>query len=145
MCDLFLCDYESNIVNYADYTILYTCEPNMDLVLGKLGKDISTDFTWFQNNYLKADSGNFFLGISSNNVLDVNVGGNQLSICKYEKILGNFIDHKLTFEDHFSNIVQNVTQKALALEKISKYMPQKKVIITMKAFATLQFEYCPLT
>ena len=35
MCDLFLCDCETNIINYADDTILYVCEPNMDLVLSK--------------------------------------------------------------------------------------------------------------
>ena len=33
MCDLFLCDCETNIINYADDTTLYACEPNMDLVL----------------------------------------------------------------------------------------------------------------
>ena len=43
MCDLFLCDYESNI-NYADDTTLYAREPNMDLVLSKLEKDTSIQF-----------------------------------------------------------------------------------------------------
>ena len=46
MCDLFLCDCESNI-NYADDTTLYACEPDMDLVLSKLEKNTSTVFTWF--------------------------------------------------------------------------------------------------
>ena len=61
MCDLYLCDCESNIINYADDTTLYACEPNMDLVLRKLEKDMSTVFTWFQNNYLKANSGKSYL------------------------------------------------------------------------------------
>ena len=39
MCDLFLCDCESNIINYADDTTLYACEPNVHLVLSKLEKD----------------------------------------------------------------------------------------------------------
>ena len=39
MCDLFLCDCESNIINYADDTTLYACEPNMNLVLSKLKKE----------------------------------------------------------------------------------------------------------
>ena len=38
MCDLFLCDCESNI-NCADDTTLYAREPNMHLVLRKLEKD----------------------------------------------------------------------------------------------------------
>ena len=39
MCDLFLCDCETNIINYADDTAIYACEPNMDVVLSKLEKD----------------------------------------------------------------------------------------------------------
>ena len=42
ICDLFLCDCEINITNYANNTTLYACEPNMDLILSKLKKD-----TWF--------------------------------------------------------------------------------------------------
>ena len=36
MWDLFLCDCESNIINYKDDTVLHACEPNMDLVLSKI-------------------------------------------------------------------------------------------------------------
>ena len=75
MCDLFLCDCESNIINYVDNTTLYVCEPNMDLILSKLEKDPFTAFTWFQNNYLKANSGKSHLLITFDNILHVNVGG----------------------------------------------------------------------
>ena len=46
MWDLFLCDYKSNIINYADSTTLYACELNMDLLLRKLEKGTSS----FQNS-----------------------------------------------------------------------------------------------
>ena len=61
------------------------------------------------------------------------------SSIKYEELLGIFIDHKLTFEDHHLNIDQKV-----ALTKRSKCMSQKKLRITIKAFVTSQFAYCPL-
>ena len=98
MCDLFLCDYETNIIDYTDDTTLYVCESNMDLVLSKLEKDTSTVFTWFQNNYLKANSGKSHLLTTSNNIQHINVEGNQLSSSKSEELLGILIDHKLTFE-----------------------------------------------
>ena len=75
MYDLFLCDCESNIINYVDNTTLYVCETNMDLILSKLEKDPFTAFTWFQNNYLKANSGKSHLLITFDNILHVNVGG----------------------------------------------------------------------
>ena len=76
MCDLCLCDCESNIINYADDTTLYACEPNIDLVLSKLEKDTSIVFTWFQNNYLKANSGKSHLLTTSGYIQHINVAGN---------------------------------------------------------------------
>ena len=74
MCNLFLCDCETNIINYADDTTLYACEPNMDFELSKLEKDTSTVFTRFQNNYLKANSGKPHLLTTSDNIQHINVG-----------------------------------------------------------------------
>ena len=75
MCDLLLCDSETNIINYADDTTFYACEPNIELVLSKLEKDTSTVFIWFQNNYLKAKSGKSHLLTASDNVQHINIGG----------------------------------------------------------------------
>ena len=144
MCDLFLCDCETIIINYVDDTTLYACEPNMDLVLSKLEKDTSTVFKWFQNNYLKANSGKSHLLTTSDNIQHINVGGNQLSSSNYEELLGILIDHKLTFENDPLNIVLKANQKLHALARISKYMPQKKLRIIVKAFVSSQFAYCPL-
>ena len=144
MRDLFLCDCETNIINCADDTTLYACEPNMDLALIKLEKDTSKVFTWFQNSHLKANSGKSHLLITSNNIQYTNVGGNQLSSSRYEELLDILIDHKSTFENNFLNIVQKVNQKLHALTRISKYMPQTKLRIIMKAFVSPQFAYSPL-
>ena len=65
----------------------------MDLVLSNLEKGTSTVFTWFQNSYLKANSGKSHLLTTSDNVK-----GNQLSSSKSEKLLGILIDHKLTLK-----------------------------------------------
>ena len=75
MCNLFLCDCQSNIINYPNETTLYACEPNIDVVLSKLERDTSKCFTWFQDNYLKANSGKSYLLTTSDNVQHINVGG----------------------------------------------------------------------
>ena len=116
----------------------------MDLVLSKLEKYTSTVFTWFQKNYLKANSEKSHLLTTSDNIQHINVEGNQLSSSKSEELLGILTDHKLTFENHLLNIVQKVNQKLHALARISKYMPRKKLRIIMKAFVSSQFAYCPL-
>ena len=63
----------------------------MDLVLSKLEKDSSTVSTWFQNNYLKANSGKSHLLTTSDNIQYINVGENHLSSSKYEELLGILI------------------------------------------------------
>ena len=78
MCCLFLCDCETNIINYADDTALYACEPNMVLKLRKLKKDTSKVFTWFQNNYLKANGGKSHLLTTSDNIQHTNVEINSV-------------------------------------------------------------------
>ena len=57
MCNRFLYDSESNIINYVDETGFCACDLNMDLLLRKLDKDVFIVLTWLQNNYLNTDSG----------------------------------------------------------------------------------------
>ena len=116
----------------------------MDVVSSKLEKNVFKVFTWFQNNYLKANSRKSHLLTTSDIVLHINVRGNQLSSSKHEKLLGVVIGYKLKFEGHLLNIVQKINQKIHTFEIISKYVPQKKLRITMKAFVTLQNAHCPL-
>ena len=72
--DLFLCDCKTKIINSADDTTLYACEPNVELVLSKLEKYTSTVFTWFQNNYLKTNRGKSHLLTTNDNIQHINVG-----------------------------------------------------------------------
>ena len=124
LLNLFLCDCKTNITNYTNGTTLYACVPNMDLILGKLKSDASTVFTCFQNNYLKPNSGKSHLLTTSDNIKHINVGENQLSSSKYEKLLGILIDHKLTFKNHLLNIIQKLNQKmhTLVRKSLSKYL-----------------------
>ena len=106
----------------------------MGLVLSKLEKDAFTVFTSFQNKYLKANSRKSNLIRRSDNVLHINVEGDQLSSRKYDKLLRMLIiDHKWTFEDHLLDIVQKINQQTHVQTRISKYAPQKKLRSTMKA------------
>ena len=66
---------------------------------------------------MKANSGKCHLLITYDNVLHGNNRGNQLSINKYEKLLGILLDLKLTFEDHHLNIAQKVNQEIHALKR----------------------------
>ena len=102
-------------------------------------KDTSKVFAWSQINYLKVNSGKLHLLTTSENV-----GGNQLSSSKYEELLGILTDRKLIFGNHLLNIVREVNEKVHELARISKFIPQKKLRIAMKACFSSKFAYCSL-
>ena len=55
----------------------------------------------------------------------------------HEELLGILLDHKWRFEDHFLNVVEKIKQKIRTLARISKYMTQKELRMTMKALAII--------
>ena len=74
------------------------CGPNMDLVLSKREKDAFTVLTSFQKKYLKANSKKSHLLTRSDNVLHINIRGDQFSSRKYEELLGMLSGYsKITF------------------------------------------------
>ena len=88
---------------------------------------------------MKVNSGKLHLLTTSENV-----GGNQLSSSKYEELLGILTDRKLIFGNHLLNIVREVNEKVHALARISKFIPQKKLRIAMKACFSSKFAYYSL-
>ena len=60
------------------------------------------------------------------------------------KLLGVWIDNKLTFEEHIKTMLKKGNQKLHALMRIKKYMSSEKLRILMKTFIESQFNYCPL-
>lgn len=57
MCNRFLYDSESNIINYVDETGFCACDLNMDLLLRKLDKEVFIVLKWLQNDYMNNYSG----------------------------------------------------------------------------------------
>ena len=60
------------------------------------------------------------------------------------KLLGLWIDNKLTFEEHIKTLLKKGNQKLHALMRVSKYMSTEKLRLLMKTFIETQFNYCPL-
>ena len=63
---------------------------------------------------------------------------------KLVKLLGLWIDNKLTFEEHIKTLLKKGNQKLHALMRVSKYMSTEKLRLIMKTFIETQFDYCPL-
>ena len=78
------------------------------------------------------------------NEVSANIEGEIIEGSKSVKLLGVYVDNKLDFNDHVSNLCKKATFKLHALSSVAHYMNTDKLRLTMKAFIESQFGYCPL-
>ena len=82
--------------------------------------------------------------VATKNAVSANIEEFVINNSNEEKLLGIKIDTKLSFENHVSSLCKTASQKLHALARIVNYMDLSKHKSLMKAFATSQFNYCPL-
>ena len=145
MNDLFLVCNNAKFSNYADDTSPYSCEKNIDLVLGKLDNDSKDLTNWFKHNGLKANPKKFHLILSNpDEKLFIKIDDNILFNSKSEKSLGIKINNKMTFDEHVLKLCKTANQKLCALARMANFMSKNQRKVVMKAFIKSQFGHCPL-
>ena len=82
--------------------------------------------------------------VSTNNTVKIKIGNFDITNSKSEKLLGVKFDHKLSFDDHISELCKKASRKIHALSRVASYMNISKRRILMNAFFKSQFSYCPL-
>ena len=117
---------------------------DMESVIKSLESGSKLIFTWFENNYMKANSDKSHLLLSTDNVIQANINNDLISNSKSEKLLGVTVDSKLKFDEHVNKLCNKASQKLSALARVSPFMSKNQKRKIMKAFITSQFGYCPL-
>ena len=144
ICDLFYFIEEWETANYADDTTPYTAQADLDTVIKSLESCAKILFSWFESNFMKANSDKSHLLLSSEYEVSANINNNIIKNSQSEKLLGVIIDTKLNFEEHTTRLCNKASQKLSALARISSYMSIQQRRRIMKAFISSQFGYCPL-
>ena len=118
---------------------------NVDEVIDNLTQDTVTLLTWFQNNYFKMNIDKCHLFITTHqDEVSANIEGEIIEGSKCVKLLGVYIDNKLDFNDHASNLCKKATLKLHALSRVAHYMSTDKRRLAMKAFIESQFGLLPI-
>ena len=145
--DLLLFIPNSNIYNYAVDTTIYACDKNLENITHKLQNDCNVALEWFANNFMKLNEDKCHLldiWQRCDDPVAVKIGNTEVVNSSEEKLLGVHIDSKLSFDHHVSKLCQKASNKLYKLARISPYMDHNKIKISMRAFITSQFQYCPL-
>ena len=82
--------------------------------------------------------------VSTNNTARIKIGNFDITNGKNEKLLGVKFVHKLSFDDHISELCKKASRKIHALSRVASHMKISKRRILMNAFFKSQFSYFPL-
>ena len=80
----------------------------------------------------------------SDEPFSINIDNEVIKNSSNKKLSGINLNNGLGFDTHVANIGNRVSKELHALARISKYMNIHKRRMTMKAFISSKFGYCPL-
>ena len=141
---LFFIIEDTDIASYANDNTPYVVADNIDGVMKSLEEASEILFKWFNDNLMRIKADKCHLLVSTNNIVKIKIGNFDITNSKSEKLLGVKFDHKLSFDDHISELCKKASRKINALSRVASYMNISKRRILMNAFFKSQFSYCPL-
>ena len=142
LCDLFLKHEGYFFSNYADDTTPYVVANNTTEVVENLTNITQKVFTWFANNYMKANPSKCHLSLSTQEEANIQIANTTIRNSKSQKLLGVVLDNKLKFNIHVGNICHKANRKLNALARLKNYMELPKRHLLLNAFFKVQFNYC---
>ena len=145
--DLFYCDIDSNICNYADDNHLCNGRRSVDDLKSVLEQDALQAINWFTDNYMDANPEKFqFIAMDRHGhiELSMSISDNTIISSNMMKVLGVTLDSKLSFDKHISNICNKASAQIQVLKRMSRYLNQTSRIQIYQSFIIANFNYCPV-
>ena len=133
-----------DIASYADDSMSFIVENNIDNVIASLEQVSDACFNWFKNCRLKNNVDKFNVLVSTIKPIGIKIADYTINNTGCEKLLGVKIDKNLNSNDHISDLRKKANRKISALARVTHFMGLSKIKLLMNAFLTSQFSYGPL-
>ena len=118
LIDLFFITEDTDIASYADDNKPYAIADNINGVIKSLEEATEILFNWF-NNLMRINADKCHFLVSINNTVKIKIGNFDITNSKSEKLLGVKFDHKLSFDDHISELCKKASRKIHALSRVA--------------------------
>ena len=115
LCDHFCFLEDVDIPNYVDDTTIYTVKENKESVINTLEASSLPLFIWFNNNFMKANSGKSHILLSRSEPSAALIDGSSIESNTKEILLGIAIDRDLKFDEHVNNPVKKHIKNLMLL------------------------------
>ena len=138
----------NDLKNYADDNTISQHDKELDNLKHKLSQSSETAVQWFHENYMLANGEKFhciLLG-PDRQPIDTTLTFNDITIESEHQVelLGIFIDDKLSFDKHISELVRKAGNQLNALKRIGSFLSQDCRLLIFRTFVLSNFNYCPL-
>ena len=123
--DLFFIILESDICNFADDNTLHVSAIRLDVLMNKLERAVMTALDWFEYNGMKPNARKCHLIVCGHKFesMIAKIGEENIVETHLVKLLGIFIDSKLTFDNHMDKICKTASTKLNALARQCAILP----------------------
>ena len=106
-----------NIASYADDNTFYdSCDTTEEVILS-LQSSSEKLFQWLSDNQMKGNPEKCHLIMSTDQSVNVQLGGSLIERSDCEKMLGVKIDYKLNFDKHVKTLCSKANNKLTALAR----------------------------
>ena len=115
LCDFFYFLEDVEIGSYADGTTIYTVKGNKESVINALEASSLPLFTWFNNNFMKANSDKSHILLSCSEPSTALIDGSFIEPNTKEILLGITIDRDFKFDEHVNNLCKKHVKNLMLL------------------------------
>ena len=126
LCDLFYFLQDLDIASYANDATIYTVKENKESVIDKLEASSLPLFTWYDNNFMKANSDKIHIFLSCSEPSTALIDGSSIESNTKEILLGITIERDLKFDEYLNNLCKKAWQKLNALVRLAPFMDADK-------------------
>ncbi len=150
---LFMNDMPGNIMNstvdmYADNTLIYVSNKDVNVIEKYLNEDLVSLGKWLDDNLMKVNVSKtkvMLLGTTckTSKIDNVNVMMNNTKVEKVNcfKYLGVTIDANLKWNDHINNVYRNLCNSLGIMRRIKPFVPQSSLITIYNTMFLPHFDY----
>ena len=121
------------IASYAVDTTIYTVKENRQPVINTFKVSSLPIFTWFHDNFIKANSDKSHILLSCSEPSAALIDGSSIESNTKEILLAIKIDRDLKFDEHVNNLSKKACQNLNALVRLAPFMNVETKRMIMKA------------
>ena len=146
---LFLFIKQATLYNYADDNTLAFFSKTYSNLIGVLEKEAGIALTWLKHNQMIANPEKFHVILlrkdrTNTSGETLNIKGELLKSEETVKLLGIYLDYKLNFEQHISEICRKAASQLNVSKRLKRFIAFNEKKILIQSFIFSNFDYCPL-